>query len=155
MRFDVVRAEPDSSAVPKALSEVERLTGASVTRDFELTFDRGHGMWVIDGRPFDHMRVDARPRLGTTEIWRFTNRSNMVHPIHLHLVMFQVLERDGKPPPQGDAGWKDTVRVSQGESVSVIARFADHAGRYVFHCHNLHHEDHAMMSQMEVVPGRV
>jgi spore coat protein A len=66
-------------------------------------------------------------------------------------VNFQVIERDGAPPPLHEAGWKDTVAVAKGHYVKVIARFGGYRGRYLVHCHNLEHEDHAMMARFDVV----
>jgi FtsP/CotA-like multicopper oxidase with cupredoxin domain len=150
MRFDVVRTETDTSKLPASLRSIPKLTGAAITRDFTLSSRLG--LWVINNQTFDPNRVDVKPKLGTTEIWRVTNSSGMAHPFHIHLVMFQVLDRDGTPPAKGEAGWKDTVRVDPGSTVRVIAKFTGYTGRYVYHCHNLAHEDHDMMAQMEVVP---
>ena len=156
MRFDVERQEQDQSTVPSVLRPVERLEekAATVTRDFTLGMVMGgeRMTWVINDQPFDQARVDALPRLGGTEIWRFTNRSGHAHPMHLHLDMFQILDRNGAPPSPGEVGWKDTVAVGPNETVRVIVRFTDYPGRYLFHCHNLEHEDHAMMGQMDVTP---
>lgn len=157
MRFDVERQEEDRSSVPSVLRPLERLEekAATATRDFTLGMAMGgeRMTWVINDQPFDHARVDATPRLGETEIWRFTNRSGPhPHPMHLHLDMFQILDRDGAPPPPGEVGWKDTVAVGPDETVRVIVRFTDYPGRYMFHCHNLEHEDNAMMGQIDVTP---
>jgi spore coat protein A len=151
MLFDVVRREPDPSSVPSDLRPLERLKegSASATRDFALGMDKM--TWVINGQRFDPARVDASPHLGATEIWRFQNRSMMPHPIHIHLNMFQILDRNGTPPSEAEAGWKDTVAVGPDETVRVIVRFTDFPGRYLVHCHNLEHEDEAMMAQFEVV----
>ena len=83
-------------------------------------------------------------RLGETEIWRFT--SDLHHPVHVHLDPFQVLTRRGDGPGPHDAGWKDTVDLVPSESVDVAVRFTDYPGRYLLHCHNLEHEDMAMMA---------
>ena len=151
MRFDVVREEKDESVVPEKLApalDFPDLKEAEVTR--ELRFSSSLiGMWSINGKPFDPGRMDARPRLGSTEVWELT--SNADHPIHLHLVHFRVISRGGKKPLPQDAGWKDTVYVPSGETVRVLARFDGYRGRYVFHCHNLEHEDMMMMANFEVV----
>ena len=55
-----------------------------------------------------------------------------------------------RDPGPGDHGWKDTVDLLPGETCEVAVRFTDHAGRYVFHCHNLEHEDMAMMANFSV-----
>jgi hypothetical protein len=98
------------------------------------------------------------PQLGTTEIWEFENPSSMMHPMHVHLVAFQVLSRSqlvgGAPlplQPHEINSWKDTVRVGPDERVRVIARFEDYLGRFAYHCHILDHEDHEMMRQFQTV----
>lgn len=107
------------------------------------------GMWSINGKPFDPERMDARPRLGSTEVWELTSNSD--HPIHLHLAHFRVLSRNGRKPLPQDTGWKDTVYLPSDETVRVLTRFEGYRGRYVFHCHNLEHEDMMMMANFEVV----
>lgn len=155
LRFDVTRVEADDSSVPSVLRPIARLDPAEAVQTRDWTLDlRGSGRgatWVINGRPFNPSRIDARPQLDTVEIWRFRNPSTMMHPMHVHDVMFQVLDRDGLTPEPTEQGWKDTVHVEAGQTVQVIARFTDYRGIYVFHCHNLEHEDHEMMSQFEVV----
>jgi spore coat protein A len=155
MLFQVDREEPDESTVPAELRPVERLSeaAATVTREFEFGLDGTD--WVINGQGFDHHRIDADPQIGATEIWQFSNTSPMPHPIHVHLEFFQILDRNGTPPGPAEAGWKDTVAVAPQETVRVIVRFNDFLGRYMFHCHNLEHEDDGMMANFEVVPGPV
>ena len=97
--------------------------------------------------------MDVRPRHGSTERWTFVNRSNRVHPMHIHGFLFRVLERSSGPVHAGERlGWKDTIGVLANETVTVLAWFAPYSGRYVFHCHSLEHADRAMMLQLEVVP---
>lgn len=153
MLFDVARRESETSTIPTELRPLERLDEASAaaTRDFILGMD--HMNWVMNGQRFDPGRIDATPRLGSTEIWRFQNRSMMAHPVHLHADMFQILDRNGTPPSPGETGWKDTVAVAPDETVRVIVRFTDFLGLYMVHCHNLEHEDNGMMAQFKVVPG--
>ena len=74
--------------------------------------------------------------------------------MHIHLVRFQLLDRGNLRLTPGEAGWKDTVRVDPSSIVRVIMRFDSFKGRYMFHCHNLPHEDHSMMAQMQVVDRR-
>jgi spore coat protein A len=153
MQFRVVRHEPDDSAVPDRLSEVEELdpSQATVTRTWRFTRGRigNHLGWVINGRPFDPNRMDARPRLGDVEIWRFG--TDLHHPVHVHLSPFQVVRRGNGGPGAFDGGWKDTVDVRPSEHVDVAIRFTGHRGPYVMHCHNLEHEDMAMMAAFETV----
>lgn len=113
-------------------------------------------------------------------VWKVLNLSADTHPFHIHLVQFQILSRtqyslpttsvDGEfsfekvvsvsPPEANEAGWKDTARVNPGddagaatrELVSFAAQFSGHAGRYMYHCHILEHEDQEMMRPYNVVP---
>ncbi|OLB64413.1 MAG: copper oxidase [Actinobacteria bacterium 13_2_20CM_2_72_6] len=147
LRFVVGARATDGSRVPDRLSSVPPLdpNRAAAHRDFAFHLGRvGYqDTWLLNGKPFDPARADATPRLGDVEVWRL--RSDFHHPIHLHLVMFQVLARDGRATGPYDAGWKDTVDVRPNEWVDVAARFTGYAGRYPVHCHNLEHEDMAMM----------
>ncbi len=154
MRFRVARAAPDGSRVPDRLSEVEPLharVGAGATvREWRFSRSRtGTPHWAINGLPFDPERMDAYAPLGQVELWRF--RSDVHHPVHVHLDPFQVLSRDGGPPQPSDAGWKDTVDLRAWETVEVAVRFSDQAGRYLLHCHNLEHEDMMMMAAFATV----
>jgi spore coat protein A, manganese oxidase len=150
MRFDIVRHERDESNIPAKLCDFERLTQemAQVTRRFDFSYAGMKRGWSINGQAFDPMRMDAEPKLGTTEIWRL--RSDFHHPVHLHMAHFQVLTHSGHPRPY-DAGWKDTVDLVAGETANVLVKFEGYRGRYVFHCHNLEHEDMAMMGNFTVV----
>jgi spore coat protein A len=153
MQFRVVRQERDDSAIPAQLAQFEQLdpAGAGETRRFRFHSGdvHGHRGWIIDGEPFRLETIAARPHLDAVEIWEL--RGNTHHPIHLHLVHFQVLSRGGGSPAAHDVGWKDSVNLDAGEEVRVIARFSGYRGKYVFHCHNLEHEDMAMMANFEVV----
>lgn len=147
MRFKVTRRETDDSAVPERLSTIERLRpeDAIVTREFKFERGRnrqGNVMWLINGRPFDPHHIHARPALGQVERWRF--RTDVHHPIHTHLNAFQVLGNRG-----WDHGWKDTIDVLPTEYVDVLVRFTDYPGKFVFHCHNLEHEDMMMMANFQ------
>jgi spore coat protein A len=161
MCFDVVRSEHDPSELPERLSSVERIPTSAAVRNREFIFSRGSvslsraAEWAINGQGFDPSRPIAAPSLGDVEIWRLTNRKvlgvlGIVHPVHLHLVRFQVVDRNGRAPLAHEAGWKDTVAVAPEEDVRVIARFEGHRGRYLIHCHNLEHEDHEMMARYDV-----
>lgn len=148
MRFQVVRSRRDDSHVPARLSDIEPLhSGQAVTtRSFDFR-DGGDKGWTINGRTFDPTHIDARPHLGELEIWRFT--TDFHHPIHVHLAHFQVLSRNGEGPGPYDAGWKDTIDLRPSEQAAILVRFTDYAGRFIFHCHNLEHEDMAMMANFE------
>ena len=92
--------------------------------------------------------------LGATEIWEFTNNTMVGHPIHIHDIQFNILDRNGAPPDAWETGWKDVVYVPPMGSARVISRFDDFADPempYMYHCHLLMHEDEGMMGQFLVV----
>ncbi len=124
----------------------------SGARTREFRFQSAMMRHTINGREFEMDRIDAEVPFGSTEIWRFINEGPFPHPVHMHEVQFQVLAREGGRgrlfPWEG--GWKDTVLVHPGETVSVIATFDRHRGRYLMHCHNLMHEDMGMMMNFAV-----
>ncbi|MFD8752897.1 multicopper oxidase family protein [Kitasatospora sp. NPDC059577] len=144
MRFDVTPGPvPDDSAVPDRLARVERLDPKAAVATRTFVFQQSADGWTINGLPYLPGRALARPGLGSTEIWRFV--TDFHHPIHLHLDHFQVLSRNGAGPGPYDAGWKDTVDLRPAEGLEVAVRFTDYAGAFMLHCHNLEHEDMAMM----------
>ena len=168
MKFVVTSETGHVASLPSTLQTLEDLpeSTAVTTRDFQLAkqSDACTGSkWMINGLGWTD--VTEQPILGTTEIWRFINRSGVVHPMHMHLVQFRILDRqafqviDGQIVPQGvpvppdssEAGWKDTAPVWPDQILRVIARFDDYTGRYPYHCHVLEHEDQEMMRQFEVV----
>jgi FtsP/CotA-like multicopper oxidase with cupredoxin domain len=149
MRFDVSPAAytpTDDTAIPTRLSAVARPDPARAvaTRTFVFQRTSGSAGWTINGQAYTPGRALAQPRLGTTEIWRFI--TDFHHPVHVHLNGFQVVSRNGGPPGPYDAGWKDTVDIGPAEAVEVVTRFTDYAGLFLLHCHNLEHEDMAMMA---------
>lgn len=153
MRFDVTSTATDTSVVPSTLRPLTKFSRSQAVRTRNFTLNMSMGMWTINGLGFDPDRVDASPRLGDIEIWKFTNQTNMDHPMHIHDVMFQILTINGRAPAATHAGWKDTVIVpAMLGTVEIITQFTDYTGRFPFHCHVLEHEDMMMMSQFEVLP---
>jgi FtsP/CotA-like multicopper oxidase with cupredoxin domain len=129
------------------------LNGA-VRRTFE--FDRRHGAWTINGRLAGHLeRPAARSRRGQGEIWRLVNKSGgWWHPIHIHSELFRVIRRRGRTPPlveRDGIAKKDTILLRDNDEVEVFVKFRDYPGPFVFHCHNIEHEDLAMMARFDVV----
>lgn len=153
MAFRVARKAADNSRIPPTLSNdlpAWRRSDAVRVREFSFRAGHMHGGhgWVIGGLPFDPARSDVTVRLGEVEVWRLV--ADVHHPVHLHLVGFRVLSRNGRPPLPQDAGLKDTVSLRPGEAVEIITRFDGYRGRYLFHCHNAEHEDMGMMANLEV-----
>jgi FtsP/CotA-like multicopper oxidase with cupredoxin domain len=153
MRFDVVGDAPDPSRVPRDLVPVPsdiRPDKAVVRRTFE--FARNGGEWTVNHLPYDPHRIDAFPKLGTNEIWTFINGGGgWWHPIHVHLIEFLVLSRTRRPVQAYERGPKDTVLLKSNETVSVAMQWDHFTGLYVMHCHNVEHEDHDMMINIQVV----
>lgn len=154
MRFDVVRQESDNSSIPSEPRKFNPLLASSAVRTRTFRFERNGGQWKINGRTWDKTRVDANPGYGDTEIWRLVNTGgSWVHPVHIHLVDSQILDRNGRPPLPYERGWKDVFYVADGETVRIIAKFGPNVGKYMIHCHNIVHEDHDMMTQFQVGQG--
>jgi FtsP/CotA-like multicopper oxidase with cupredoxin domain len=165
MAFRVGATVSDSSnnEVPRDLNPnmaVMGLTEADSMRTRNFRFERGSGHWTINGTTWDdvvnsdYQLVLANPGYRDVEIWELENASGgWFHPIHIHLVDFKVLDRNGQPPLPHERGPKDVVYVGENEKVRVIMRFENQRGRYMMHCHNLVHEDHDMMGQFEVGVG--
>src|SRR5262245_38294713 len=150
LQFMVDRDAPDPSQVPANLRELPPILLDKVGAKRTFEFDTGDDGWVINDRFFDPNRPVAFPRLGVPEIWTLINKGGeWSHPIHIHLESFQILSRNGKPPAPFEAGQKDTVALGPDETVKLYIQFRTFRGRYVFHCHNLEHEDMAMMARFD------
>lgn len=159
MRFDVDHVVADDSDVPDCLAPWAELpvTAQTTTRVFTLDRQLGTGgtsTWVVNGQSFGMEKpVLASVPHGAVERWRFVNPTNLPHPVHIHLIQFQVLELNGQPQDPAKHGWKDTFVAPPGGQIVVAARFEGYTGRYLFHCHNLEHEDLGMMADYEIVPS--
>jgi spore coat protein A len=121
----------------------------------------------INGKGYDDP-VTETVTLGSIEKWRFINTTDDAHPMHLHLVQFRILQRQGfdsgafsqgmlrlvgvpRTPEPNENGRKDTAVVNPGDVLTILVRFEGYTGRYVFHCHMLEHEDNDMMRPYEVI----
>ncbi|MFC6719069.1 multicopper oxidase family protein [Natrialbaceae archaeon GCM10025810] len=174
----------ETEGVPTELTDVPELPVEEVDKHRHLTLASGsdeygrmkHYLGNQDqpsGYALDDP-VTEEPELGTTEIWSIANNTTMSHPMHLHLVHFQVLgrqplsdydpETDGvdpdslEPPKPYELGWNDVVTVDPAEVVHTIVHFGeyeglfnDQTGEYMWHCHMIEHEDYDMMRPFRVV----
>ena len=175
MQFRVSReAAHDTSSTPKSLRAVPRIPESEAVKTRLLTLDenrdpKGNSTGLLlNATPWD-APVSESAVIDTVEIWNLINLTDDIHPIHLHLVRFQILDRrkfdtfayqnaQGLryigapiPPEPNEAGWKDTVRANPGVVTRIIVRFEGYVGRYVWHCHILEHEDNEMMRPYEIV----
>jgi FtsP/CotA-like multicopper oxidase with cupredoxin domain len=137
------------AAVPRQPAPTD-LRGATVTARRELDLGMGMGMnggsmmaFTINGQEFDPDRLDTTVLAGSVEEWTLRNSSGMDHPVHLHVWPMQIVARGGTA--ESDVVWRDVVNVPAGGQVTVRIGFADFAGRTVYHCHILDHEDAGMM----------
>jgi spore coat protein A len=178
MQFRVAKylAHKDTSTVPPVLRPIVPLNPAMAvtTRDLSLVeYDDDLDYPLID--LLDNKRwadpVSETPVLDTIEIWNLVNTTDDGHPIHIHLIRFQITGRTPfdvdqyvatgeliftgptMPPDPNEVGWKDTVRVVPGLVTQVIAMFEGFSGQYVWHCHILEHEDQEMMRPFVVLPS--
>jgi spore coat protein A len=153
----VVRTDEKTATVTRTITLDEALNG------------RGDSMLMVLNRKRWMEPVTEKPRLNSTEIWEFVNLTEDTHPIHLHLVRFQLLDRRGfdvfayrnekglryttealKPEPN-EMGWKDTVQCPPEMITRIITKFEGYTGKYLYHCHILEHESNDMMRPFEVV----
>lgn len=170
----------DTSSLPEQLRTVPRIPEKDAIKSRLLTLE---GVADSDdptsmGRPmllngaYWHDPVTENPRLDTVEIWSFINVTDDAHPIHLHQVRFQILDRrpfdvftylnqrrlqytaSASAPDANELGWKDTVRADPGVVTRIVVRFEGFAGRYVWHCHVLEHEDFEMMRPYDLLPSQ-
>ena len=165
LKLLVITGDRVTPVMPTALSQVKAISIASTTeRKSELSMQ--YMRFLINGRSFGMNQIAFDGRRGATEIWSISNAAvGMPHPMHLHGFSFQMLQRLNSPPQVAgtagfgnrravtDLGWKDTVLVWPGETVPIAIDFAhDFPGSqtYLFHCHNLEHEDGGMMSNFRV-----
>jgi len=164
----------DSSQLPDKLRSIRRIPESEAVRTRQLTLadyqDRlGRSKRMLLNGARWSTPVTERVILGSTEIWSFINLTDDSHPIHLHLVRFQVLDHTpfdlptyqltgkvvftgpAQPPGIGERGWKDTVRADPLSVTRIIVKFEGFTGRYVWHCHLLEHEDNEMMRPYDVI----
>ncbi len=151
--------------VPARLSKLANIDVANaIERPLRLGFAKGR--WRINDRVFDMNATPIVVARAAVETWLIRNyHTSMPHAMHLHGFQFRVLERETSPDQVAplaidargrvatDFGWNDTVLVWPGESVKIAIDFR-HPFKgeqiYVFHCHNLEHEDGGMMLRVKV-----
>ena len=161
-------AAADDSVIPQRLRELPIIDTRGIPRrtfEFEREEFGGELEWGVNGLPFDPEKPIAFPKRGVPEVWTLKNKGvGWVHPVHIHMEEHRVLRRDGNnvmSPPAlpgvadgknaDDVSREDVVALGPGEEVSFYRNFRTFLGPYVTHCHNLAHEDHAMMFGWTIV----
>jgi FtsP/CotA-like multicopper oxidase with cupredoxin domain len=138
--------------LPTQLASIPSLGNPQQVRRFTLNHGMSPGMgmvFLINSQPYNHQRIDTQVELNTVEEWELVNTGVMDHPFHIHVNSFQVMSRNGQKEPF--AAWRDTVLVRRGETVRIRIPFRDFAGKTVYHCHILDHEDLGMMGNLEII----
>ncbi|MEN8172327.1 MAG: multicopper oxidase family protein [Chloroflexota bacterium] len=171
----VEKAVTVSASLPENLSSIawhKEKEAVNLSSPRSIVMAMGGGMrWSLNGRTFEMNSVDQDEivKLGDLEIWEFKNQAgggmgmmneSLPHPMHIHGLQYQVIEREvdlsGRDAWETlkdgfvDEGWHDTVLVMPGERVKVLLKFEDFTGLYLYHCHNLEHEDMGMMRNYRV-----
>lgn len=176
MKFRVVLPlkSKDESVIPHDLLPDHGINPLLATRERTMHLNSGidsYGrvMHLLNSKMWSDP-VTEMPQKDTIEIWHFVNHFAFPHPMHVHLVHFQILGRkaftdedfdeDGNykyvqetltPPLDFERGRKDVVRAEAGQVTSVVMHFKEHVGDYVWHCHILEHEDYDMMRPLKII----
>ena len=169
-KFSVDKSEPETGTLPTTLSTIHwpdptQCVNYNDPRVFNI--QRSGSSFNFDGNTFNMTEVlpNEIVHVGTSEIWKFVNgggASHMAHPIHTHSLQFRVLERtciasrvdawNSVRFGYTDEGWKDTILLMPGETATILMRFPLYSGVFLYHCHNLEHEDMGMMRNYRVDP---
>jgi spore coat protein A, manganese oxidase len=176
LEFRVARqsAPHQTFSTPKTLRPIERTPASAAIKTRTITLHEykdkyGMSMVMLLNRKHWHEPTTEFPKLNSTEIWEFVNLTEDTHPMHIHLVRFQILDRRSFDPDEylrsgkirftapavlpeaHELGWKDTVQCPDGTITRVIIRFEGYPGKYLYHCHILEHEANDMMRPFEVI----
>ncbi|KAF3003188.1 hypothetical protein E8E13_009445 [Curvularia kusanoi] len=144
-----------SPALPSTLRQVD-FPPAHAPTEYNFRFERQNGKWEVNGVTWSdvNQRVLAKPERGAVQKWTLTNTGGgWSHPIHIHLVDLQITARRGGRGalmPYEKVALKDVMWLNVNEEIDVVARYAPWDGLYMFHCHNLIHEDHEMLAAFNV-----
>ncbi|HKB15086.1 MAG TPA: multicopper oxidase domain-containing protein [Planctomycetota bacterium] len=157
LKFIVEEAVPDPSQVPSVLRPFDAISAAEIAAATEKTFvfERQDGAWAINDQFVDLDQPLATSPTNGPEVWHLVNQGGgWWHPIHVHSEFMHILTRNGELPPPWERDGiakKDDIILGPNDEVEAFLKFRDFLGPFVFHCHNLEHEDMAMMARFDVV----
>lgn len=154
------------SPIDKTLSKadiqkaIEMANNGQAHREFN--FGRSNGHWTINGETWTTNKIAASDvGQNTWELWKIKTGTSWFHPIHVHLIDFFLIKRNNPNSPLAITSNglrtneylspKDVFYLAPGDTDYVIARFGAHKGDYMFHCHNLIHEDNDMLRAFSTV----
>lgn len=163
----------DTSVIPAYMVPFPKIKEQSASNIRYLTLNDnmdkyGRELMLLDNKHWD-APITENPKLGSTEIWYLINLTDDSHPIHIHLIDFQILDRrdfdvekynkegiihyigPAIPPEPQERGGKDTVRANPKQITRIIMKFGPYTGLYVWHCHILEHEDYEMMRPYMII----
>lgn len=144
---------PDATITPSSfLRPHTPLLASEVVARRRFKFERKNGAWAINGTFYDEAVANTTPKLGTTEEWTLENGGGgWWHPIHIHLECHQQIAdlRTGKAIPYHDKFKSDTTILGPNSEIKILMKFRTFKGPFVFHCHNVEHEDLDMMFQFD------
>ncbi|SFD52762.1 spore coat protein A [Bacillus sp. OV194] len=172
-RVSIPLSSIDTSVIPQDMEPIQKLSEQTASNVRYLTLNDnmdqyGREFMLLDNKQWD-APITENPKLGSTEIWYLINLTTDTHPIHIHLIDFQILDRrpfdvdkynkEGVihytgpiiPPDPQEQGEKDTVRANPKQVTRIIMKFGPYTGLYVWHCHILEHEDYEMMRPYMVI----
>ncbi len=143
---------PTTSTVLRPAPKLPSNLSSLPQRTFDLQRGSfgGENQWLINGHPFDAHVPLATVKQGKPEVWTIKTGGGWSHPMHFHMEEHQILTRNGKKATSvaghaDDTGKDDVIALDDSEVVTMYRNFRTFTGKYVAHCHNLAHEDHAMM----------
>jgi FtsP/CotA-like multicopper oxidase with cupredoxin domain len=177
IEFRVGATVSDPSRIPTFFRPFPEINLSDVVQTRHFRFERTNGMWAINGQLWDPQRDHSRAFLNnptyqiqrnSAEVWVLENSSGgWEHPVHIHLEEGQIITDNGQVPSYRIR--EDMYRIGKNTTQEVFLRFRDfpdpdfyadptkpghpnERNRYVMHCHNLSHEDHAMMTTFNIMP---
>jgi FtsP/CotA-like multicopper oxidase with cupredoxin domain len=158
LKFNLGEVATDNSLPGDQITKLRDLPDMDpvINKTRTWNFNRQNGAWTVNGQLFNRNVVNARCKQGTAEIWNIENGGGgWSHPIHLHYEEFRILSRNGVAIKPGDVEYarKDVIWLHPGEKLKIYVKFRDFLGKYPLHCHNVVHEDHAMMARYDIVDG--
>ena len=140
----------DASVDPATITSFAPITlppieAPRITRRF--SFDRNRDNWTVNGLPINCDEVRFTMKRGTTEVWQISGGGPWAHPIHNHFVEGRIIKRNGVAIPANspENSRKDVLWLGENQTIEYSVKVTDYVGVYPIHCHNVVHEDHAMM----------